>query len=353
MNTIENILKISGHKDMKSFYKDFPDEAAFMAKYGKEFKKVMAMGGLIGQAQQGMSTAGQGLQNYINNKRPGKANLGAAFFGNFLEGGMGVKGAVKGVMGLINRKNEFEAEQDLQQQQQREFLTNRAMSNLPGQQQYVPTFAMGGKINPSELAKGTKEEMEYTKSKKKSKKIALEHLREVPDYYTKLKKAGLADSYQDGGNLPNYKDIYKGIREYQDFGTTADTTRLTNDFRNSGGVMSRFIEEPINPRDTMSNETLEGYNNWMKSQIDSIQNTSQIPQYNEAPIYEGLLNSYAVGGNIGGYNNIDNTTVYANGGQHEINPIGGVPVGNNALVEEGEVRFGDYIFSNRIPYKKK
>lgn len=35
----DKILKISGHKDLKSFYSEFPDEASFIAKYGKQLKK--------------------------------------------------------------------------------------------------------------------------------------------------------------------------------------------------------------------------------------------------------------------------------------------------------------------------
>lgn len=46
-------------------------------------------------------------------------------------------------------------------------------------------------------------------------------------------------------------------------------------------------------------------------------------------------------------------TVIKNGGTHENNPLGGVPqgIGNNGkqnVVEEGEVKYNDYIFSNRI-----
>jgi len=37
----KNILKIAGVKSEKEFYKKFPDEASFMAKHGKEFKKAM------------------------------------------------------------------------------------------------------------------------------------------------------------------------------------------------------------------------------------------------------------------------------------------------------------------------
>lgn len=52
MNTIDTILKLSGHKDMNSFYKEFPDEASFMAKHGKAFAKAQR-GAKIKKAQQG------------------------------------------------------------------------------------------------------------------------------------------------------------------------------------------------------------------------------------------------------------------------------------------------------------
>ena len=40
-----------------------------------------------------------------------------------------------------------------------------------------------------QLNKGIKVEMEHTKDKDLAKKIAMDHLYEVPDYYDKLKKA--------------------------------------------------------------------------------------------------------------------------------------------------------------------
>lgn len=47
-------------------------------------------------------------------------------------------------------------------------------------------------------------------------------------------------------------------------------------------------------------------------------------------------------------------THYNNGGTHEQNPHGGIPIGNNASVEQGETRWEDYIFSDRVkvPGKK-
>lgn len=42
--------------------------------------------------------------------------------------------------------------------------------------------------DPKELAMGVKVEMEHTDDPKFSKKIALDHLAEIPDYYTRLAK---------------------------------------------------------------------------------------------------------------------------------------------------------------------
>ncbi len=121
--------------------------------------------------------------------------------------------------------------------------------------------AYGGSINPSELSKGIKEEMEHTTSKKVSKKIAKEHLLEHPDYYTKLKKAGLAESYGMGSFMNNA-------------------------------------------------------------------NPSNLPVY-------------------------DRLTEFKNGGSHEESKFGGIPVGSNALTEEGEFQYttksGEkYIFTDRF-----
>ena len=44
------------------------------------------------------------------------------------------------------------------------------------------------KYNKTQLRIGTRIEMEHTKSKKVAEKIAKDHLREYPDYYTALVK---------------------------------------------------------------------------------------------------------------------------------------------------------------------
>ena len=79
--------------------------------------------------------------------------------------------------------------------------------------------------------------------------------------------------------------------------------------------------------------------------------------------YGGPLNLYAEGGELDDLNNHgatwSNGVTYINsGGTHEENPNEGVQVGvdsegNPNLVEEGEVKWNNYIFSNRIFADKK
>ncbi len=64
-----------------------------------------------------------------------------------------------------------------------------------------------------------------------------------------------------------------------------------------------------------------------------------------------LINPMALGGLLGQIGMSPDgapITIYESGGTHEQNPRGGVPLSNGNSVEEGEVRFGDYVFSNRF-----
>ena len=73
--------------------------------------------------------------------------------------------------------------------------------------------------------------------------------------------------------------------------------------------------------------------------------------------YGGFGNYYAYGGDMtGDWSN--GITLINNGGTHEQNPYSGVPLGFDAngipnLVEEGEIVFNDYVFSNRLKPTKK
>jgi len=43
-------------------------------------------------------------------------------------------------------------------------------------------------FDPKELRMGAEVELDHTDDKEEAKKIAMDHLREIPDYYTRLKK---------------------------------------------------------------------------------------------------------------------------------------------------------------------
>lgn len=65
------------------------------------------------------------------------------------------------------------------------------------------------------------------------------------------------------------------------------------------------------------------------------------------------LNKFDFGGSMSMEDLPENMQSYGNGGTHEENPNGGIQVGvdqqgNPNLVEQGEFRYGDYVFSDRI-----
>ena len=66
----------------------------------------------------------------------------------------------------------------------------------------------------------------------------------------------------------------------------------------------------------------------------------------------GMIGSNAGSQLVQDTKGLDNVTVFANGGSHESNIKGGITLGNRAQVEQNEVRYKDYIFSDRLPYKK-
>jgi hypothetical protein len=71
------------------------------------------------------------------------------------------------------------------------------MSDLKNLKKSGPgDFSVPPSIDPAQLSIGIQSEMEHTNDVKIAKQIALDHLKEDPEYYTKLAKAGLAHDFE-------------------------------------------------------------------------------------------------------------------------------------------------------------
>jgi len=463
---------------------------------------------MLQQGQQILSSAGTGMDNYFTNKRPEKANLGSAFFSNYLSGGMGIPGAIKGIGALINRKGEFEAQQDFQNQQQQEGIKRDLISNLPAQHYYQPTFAMGGKMyqdggrsipNRNAPSNDTYDRIKPLLMVTKNIKPAWGD--NIGDFLYDMKSDRYRSTSPDSYGIENALDEQdrlknlKGDIKINDIRKVAPNRKMSHNVNSETvrKLVKGSLKKGINPNTVLAialqetgianinplhqnyidniwrnegytpqtikdadliNKNLDFLNNRLsaakkigktneadiiqvwngygkmppgyygrKDTIDmakdpvygnrvialrdsailttpEIQNIIKEEQLNfkyggkispseiakgtkeemehtsskkvsrktamdhlrEDPKYytklkkAGLADSYAGGGMLNSYangGNLDNTTVFQGGGSHQENQLGGIPQGTNALVEEGEVRFKDYIFSNRIPYTKK
>lgn len=106
------------------------------------------------------------------------------------------------------------------------------------------------------------------------------------------------------------------------------------------------------------NDRLRQLRNDAASQADrSVENN--VNNIADNQIGTGLSSYYAFGGPLHTYGTdwSNGITLIGNGGTHEENPYEGIPVGvapdgKLNLVEEGEVIFNDYVFSNRIKVPK-
>lgn len=111
-----------------------------------------------------------------------------------------------------------------------------------------------------------------------------------------------------------------------------------------GRKKAKKKQAQLNKQVAVSNEGL--FNN-LSNRVDAIDKQNDF----------GMASNYfAMGGQT--HPQFDNgVNIFGVGNNHEANPLGGIPVsidpeGNPNLVEQGEVQFNDYIFSNRMKPKK-
>ena len=149
------------------------------------------------------------------------------------------------------------------------------------------------------------------------------------------------------------------------YSTATDSTSLMNDWGNAG-FMSHVNKDDVGSDGIFSNKA-SNLAKALNSKIDLANKRAYMGLFNTAAnisknnALSALASSYALGGQLSHGGIFDDAfTTIDSGGTHETNPNNGVPIGVDSsgipnLVEEGEVIWNDYVFSNRlkVPNKEK
>jgi len=123
------------------------------------------------------------------------------------------------------------------------------LSELPGGVgDHTPT----NQVDPNQLSIGVQVEMEHTNDPDIAKEIAMDHLTEDPQYYTKLVAAGLASEFQPSHNSgfgdPNqsFNDESRvgpgGLKKGNMHGKMGNTSNGQVDGRNSNPIVNKTID---------------------------------------------------------------------------------------------------------------
>lgn len=116
-----------------------------------------------------------------------------------------------------------------------------------------------------------------------------------------------------------------------------------------GGVANLVSRMGRNNRINKINEAIDNRNNYNLNNYNNVSSN-----VNKQSTYNMLSNYYAEGGDMNNGGDFSNgVTIIGNGGTHEENPMSGVlmgiaPDGIPNFVEQDEVKFNNYIFSNRL-----
>ena len=139
---------------------------------------------------------GDQLRRELRNALKAKDAEKAVYYNNALNSDVSAVASFDGGEGTSKFKGSWAYEQWLKKpeiqkaiaDQQAEFKSNSWMEENTKEEL--------SKFNKKEVMMGIEVEKEHTKDIKKLKQIVIDHLKENPHYYTKLKAAGLEESYQ-------------------------------------------------------------------------------------------------------------------------------------------------------------
>lgn len=171
----------------------------------------------------------------------------------------------------------------------------------------------------------------------------------------------------DNEGLAKAEGQITGLNNFQSGASDYDT--LAQDFTRLGSMNKTikasdlgedgwFVNRTINKANELNTELGNAYDYAMRNAnnvADNIANTTLANLERNYAAFGGPL--FAYGGQTHGSDFTNGLMFINNGGTHESNPYEGVPIsmdqeGNPNLVEEGEVIWNDYVFSNRLKVPK-
>lgn len=194
----------------------------------------------------------------------------------------------------------------------------------------------------------------------------------IPNYqFNEEPKGMFADEnghsvFFSGKSEDNIKQINDFLSKYPSYPVMLDNGRYFNYTNNNnvneytGGFMDPqqgYIigtEKALGGNLDMNGLSPNMINLWNNKQdIDQMKALNQYQSLGLGNSFNQKLNTFDFGGSMNGMDLPTGMQSYDAGGTHEENPNGGIQVGvdqqgNPNLVEEGEFRWGDYIFSDRI-----
>lgn len=359
-----------------------PMDIGSSTKGGPSMGAISALGNVAGDT---IEQAGQVLN-------PGKPNWGANIGGGAAKGAAtgamfgpwgaaigGVVGGASGALKSIGQKKQLDAEQEAAIQQRNQLMA----SNLPGQHEYKPTFADGGNASDNRPKRGLTGWARDVSHKMGVPMAPNQLLYDLKGRQGAINEKSLTKEELNILKNITRKNLAKGkkVIEYNDYGTG---TQYGDVSPNSGNkdILEKTFDPSYNMKTTfgqMGIHTANGdttlydrYNFNNKVANPNIEDyIKSVPQQG-ASIYGQFRNlgkhfgsgpgegskvdiRFGGGGKVGQYpdgGGLPNTSVVSTGGTHEQSPLGGVPMGRNALVEEDEYIWtgpeGKYVFSNRF-----
>lgn len=221
-----------------------------------------------------------------------------------------------------------------------------ALANYSAYGGHLNLYNNGGGVHIDSSKKGT-----FTAAAKKRglgvQEFANKVLANKDNYSTAMvKKANFARNF--GGRKKAYGGFVEG-GEYDN--------HIPNSVINpiEGSTYPTGYNNYPTKRDLIELE-IEYYNNYpySKEYAEELEELNDKITNNKDNMKVNSYNRYALGGTLNPDSEyIDEINEYNTGGTHEENPYEGVqigvdPQGTPNMVEEGEVRYGDYIFSNRL-----